>query len=382
MPDSPALVDAGNALLEMFQGLDPSASHLKLAHFEHGGALTRGLATTSDIHANNPVVVVPKHLLLNNDTMVEKRFHHIMDMSDDPLDRNTMALWLAEKKMTLHRKAWVEMTPIEKYWASVIKSLPSLREYRDMGIPLAAPEEDLGRLAMLPRFKGIARWSKHVHKMLHVAVDEFNHEKATVDPTIPAKIQYDDALWGRIVASTRTFNCASATLAPIADMINHSGDVDNVRFSCDLDTGALKMLAIKEVKAGDELKLAYHSAQGSAEDMVQFYGIYEGNRTGETWPAAECAQLQGAHLGQNGGAMLRTVSKLVDERCTAGNLTKSPASPAKNPHPDLLTKEAAANPLIAWLLPQTCLPAVRSEKRAVGSKGRNQKFPVSTSSFI
>eukprot|EP00746_Dinoflagellata_sp_MGD_P078045 gnl/MRDRNA2_/MRDRNA2_312418_c0_seq1.p1 gnl/MRDRNA2_/MRDRNA2_312418_c0~~gnl/MRDRNA2_/MRDRNA2_312418_c0_seq1.p1 ORF type:complete len:253 (-),score=44.31 gnl/MRDRNA2_/MRDRNA2_312418_c0_seq1:9-767(-) len=237
------------------------------------------------------------------------------------------------------------------YWASMIKALPSLEDYRDMGIPLAASAQDLDRLQMIPRFIGISKWARNVQKMLHFAVDEFNQDR-----TAPTKITYTDALWGRIVASTRTFNSLRATsMAPIVDMINHSGDEDNVTIFDDVDIGALSVVAIKDVKAGDELKFNYGPG-APAEDMVRLYGVHEGNGVGEKWPAAECEKLQYEHLGQNGGAMLRTLGKLVKEHCDSGSWTQTLAPAAANPHSESLTKESATNLLAVWLLPRTCLP--------------------------
>lgn len=369
MPDSPALVDAGKALLEVFQSLQPSASALKLDHFVHGGVPVRGLATTRDIHAGNEAIVVPNHLLLNADTMVERRFRHIFDMADSPMDRNAMALWLAEKKATLVNHPDHKLTPTEQYWASVLRSMPTLEEYRDLGVPLAAPADDLNQLYSFSRFEDIPGWAHHVQKNLRIALESFN-----ADPTAQTKVKYDDALWGRIAASTRTFNCRSATMAPIADMINHSGDEDNVKFGCDLDTGALKMIATKDLKAGDEMKLAYHT-KGPAETMVQFYGIYEGSGGDERWSAAECERLQAAHFGNSGGAMLKTIGKLVDEHCAPPGKGDS-AEPPVNPRSELQTNaaEAAVNPLVAWLIPQSCLSISRKGQRAINSGCTTSNF--------
>merc|ERR1711879_790255 len=73
-------------------------------------------------------------------------------------DTARLSLWLAERRATLKPTQPVKhsiYSPITPdaidFEASYIRSLPTLDDYRDSGVPLAAPEEDLARLKDLPK---------------------------------------------------------------------------------------------------------------------------------------------------------------------------------------------------------------------------------------
>merc|ERR1712187_512329 len=99
-----------------------------------------------------------------------------------------LAFMLAE-----YKKAPSKAKAISQY----LDSLPSLAEYREQGLPLAAPEADLEILAKLPRLSSIPVKVKDTKAALKQALILYNKTNMKSGSATP--LEWEDALWALMV---------------------------------------------------------------------------------------------------------------------------------------------------------------------------------------
>lgn len=211
-----------------------------------------------------------------------------------------------------------------------VHNLPTLEEYRSLGMPLAAADEDLRRIRGLPRVGQISEDVMQSRKSLASALINYNAARG-----VHRKLDWDDALWGLSSAASRAFLCRGLTLAPgPSDLLNHSVE-PNVEFHCSADhsgiPGDLVFSAKRHIKAGDELTVSYWDLNEkgrpipSAQHTVTAYGLFEGAKE-EHWSDADCKAIRAAHLevspgawtppGAHMGQFLRTIGELTNQNCS------------------------------------------------------------------
>lgn len=314
--------------------------------FEHEGHFERGLVATGAISPGDRLIRIPRSLMLGLPEDIQaERFKGIPKYA-------ALSFQFAEKKASLVDHAAADQTPVEKYWAAHIKSLPSYDEYREAGMPLAAPESDLKRLKNLPIVSeieaGIRRRLDEVQKWLPT----YNAQRGS-----RPEMQLNDAVWGRILVASRSFACNGNIVAPVVDFMNNAGEHGNIDYSCSKG-GDLEFTASDHIARGDELSINYKgSAPGT--HLIEAYGEYTGAKISR-WPQQACTVLREAHL-EKGGPMLRVVNRLAEDSCQGDpdpfKGVHAPASAASNNAAHAIEKtlpsvaQAAANPLAAVLSP-------------------------------
>lgn len=314
-------VEAARGLLENFQNLanpkETGANQVEIREFTHGSNKVRGLGAVTKIQQGTAVVTVPSEYTIAADDVRGERFDDgQLFLSKSVMDEKTkLGLWLAEKKHEWLENPAHELTPKERYWRDAINAYPTLDDYTSRGVPLAASDEDLNHLADVPFIGKRARWASGAHQRLARAQEIYNSAVRRRPADGHEVLNWEDALWGRTLASTGSFGargmCGGGMVAPIADLINHS-DNFNAYFNC--DHGELKILSTRDIQPGEEVTIAYKDI---SPDLFQFYGIVEHLGAPQYLPDDMCHAIRDAHLEQGTSPVEKTAEKFVEMACAA-----------------------------------------------------------------
>lgn len=308
--------NAGALLQTALGGMVHSSPDLEVQDFLHAGTKVRGVGTRVALEVGEPAIVAPKELQLRTPWRGSR-----FDALENDLSR--LGFWLAEQRAKLPTPAEnsAAANNSDQDWqAAYIRSLPTLEEYRDAGIPLVAPSEDLKQLSGLPKLGEVARYVEE--QRAAISADLGKYSEKTVYP----KLSLEDALWGRTVAMSRAMmfgKCAPMAMVPVADMLNSSEHSANVQSICDGDSGTIIWRPLRHINAGEELtqKFDLHG-QLKSVDMVKFFGFLPEGTIQEHWSESECSVIKHADLTHSRGSLLKTLGKLAEQNC---------AEPAKAP---------------------------------------------------
>ncbi|CAJ1373744.1 unnamed protein product [Effrenium voratum] len=295
--------DAQN--LDSFRGLARGRRQglFEIRTFSHNGKMVRGLAATGNFKAGEPIMLIPKPLLLESAVAgAAPRFAGAKKAA------GKLALLLAERRAELLSGQSVMPSEQQKFWQEYFATLPSLQEYR-RGSLIAAPEEDLRSLQGLPRLGRVAERLLGPRQRLKEALDLYNERREN-----RPKLSWEDALWGFAVSTTRG---ANGIIVPILDFINTAEDpaANNVHF-VEMANGPGKAVFVvagnnlQEIQTGEEL-LADYGHHGLR--LLTQYGV-QNNASGasEDFSSADCAQLRRAKLDS---VALEPLKSFVAERC-------------------------------------------------------------------
>ncbi|CAJ1359851.1 unnamed protein product [Effrenium voratum] len=295
--------DAQN--LDSFRGLARGRRQglFEIRTFSHNGKMVRGLAATGNFKAGEPIMLIPKPLLLESAVAgAAPRFAGAKKAA------GKLALLLAERRAELLSGQSVMPSELQKFWQEYFATLPSLQEYR-RGSLIAAPEEDLRSLQGLPRLGRVAERLLGPRQRLKEALDLYNERREN-----RPKLSWEDALWGFAVSTTRG---ANGIIVPILDFINTAEDpaANNVHF-VEMANGPGKAVFVvagnnlQEIQTGEEL-LADYGHHGL--HLLTQYGV-QNNASGasEDFSSADCAQLRKAKLDS---VALEPLKSFVAERC-------------------------------------------------------------------
>eukprot|EP00928_Gymnodinium_smaydae_P082634 TRINITY_DN65954_c0_g1_i1.p1 TRINITY_DN65954_c0_g1~~TRINITY_DN65954_c0_g1_i1.p1 ORF type:complete len:403 (-),score=74.24 TRINITY_DN65954_c0_g1_i1:90-1259(-) len=317
---------ATEALLQAFANVcdtagacSESAKHLDVSDFDHNGVQVRGLASTAAIKQGTSIMAMPEGLRVTDNDMQAERF---APFEDDDYDYFANALWLAEKKAEYvdddHSAVSASADPVHLYWKNWFRSLPTLEEYKNEGMPIAAPDAELARLKGLPHLGTIESTCTRKRANVQRALDFYNAHRGD-----HKELTFDDVLWGYTVVTTRSFLCHGTTMAPVGDLLAH-GTTGNVAFKCKRN-GQLDFVTTKDVKAGEELVTSYHDHQ-SAENMLMQYGMMDGADF-VRWPSSDCRKVRAALLDASKSGFMQNITKLIDGSCPAPPATAEAAAP-------------------------------------------------------
>lgn len=335
-------VEASQLLLDAFQNLvnpaETGVSQVEIREFMHGGQNVRGVGTLSKIPQGGNILTIPKEYTILAKDITEPRFQSSDAPSNDIMDEKTrLGLWLAEKKHELLDQSSRKLDTKERYWRDALNAYPTLDQYQSRGIPLTAPEEDLSRVSELPTIGSAGRWASKTRGRLAIAQAMYNGaiHKAPADGHEP--MGWEDALWGRVLASTGSFGvqgmCGDGQVAPLADLVNHS-DNFNATFEC-TDAGDLKINAVRDIQPGEEVTIAY---KDQSPALFQFYGIVEHVGAPQYLDDTKCYAIRDAHLEDGTSPFLKNAAKFANAACAAtpprgeATATATPES-AEDPKP-------------------------------------------------
>lgn len=345
---------------------------LKLQEFLHDGAKVQGLATTEAIKRGDEVYMEPLEttIAVPNEDMKLPGFTHLKD------EYEKLGFWLAQAKhdfvdhapenQQLPRSDWIVL--------DYIKSLPSLADLRNQGLPLAASYSDLHKLDDLPHLGAL---SKSVDKQRETLLDDWAaYTKARSNANLP-KIGYADALWGLSIARSQGVTypgVSKVQLVPLPSMLNssHDGNVviqaNEIGKNLPLPTTQLAYLhAEKDIAPGSEILLINGNGDKTTRglDLLAKHGFFDTAGVKDAWSIEECKKIQSAlpheSLQSSKSKMLGAVDALVQHNCPSVE-TAAPAKAAsmsENAKSDVgvdVTAKApevqSVNPLLALLSSQ------------------------------
>lgn len=399
-------VDTANTLLNSVHdlyhdlaGLWGDSTHiqdLRLQEFSHVGSKVQGLAATKAIKTGETVFLEPPALDVSvpAEDLKQPGFEHLKD------EYEKLGFWLAQAKHDFvdHPPADLmkKLPRSDEIILKYIRSLPSLTDLKNQGVPLAASYSDLHKLDGLPHLGALA---KSVDKQRETLLDDWaEYSKARAN--LP-KFGYADALWGLSVARSMgvTFpHSSNVHLLPISDMLNYSDDgnavIGSTELGENLPMSTMRMAyvrATKDIAPGTEVLLSYGNGQKTQGlDLLAKHGFLDGAAAKDTWSIEDCAKIKEAlpHEPLAKSKMLAAVDKLVQQSCpvekvvpakpvVVSDVTKGAMSDVTKSVVNDTTKSAAGgtsvaaktpaeqvvNPLFALVSPQGCSPRTSRDLR-------------------
>lgn len=274
---------------------------------QHGGkGLIRGLMASKDFAEGQTLLVVPKQQQLEQGEATGERFDALSD-SDARL-----TLLLAERKNQVLNHPSAHPADPEHYWKAYIESLPSLEEYRSLGLPLLATNSELHLLENLPIVGPMAKLTLAKKAQLLDDLYRYNSARGARD-----RLHWKDALWSAAVISTRVFACdgdSTERLGPAVDFINDAGNNSNAEWRCDSQSGALVLSAKQPINRHQELTMQYMPSGTSASDLFSRYGLLD-SLPREQWGDSVCSKISELDLTHRSSPFLRALGAFTQHNC-------------------------------------------------------------------
>merc|ERR1712216_741148 len=211
----------GNSLFQtVLSGYVHASPDLEVKNFIHAGKEVSGVSTSVALKEGEDVIVLPLEMQMRSPWTATRgdiptRFKVLNS------DISRLSFWLAEQR----EKMAPGFKPGNQDWKMAwVNSLPTTEEYRNAGLPILAPSDELKTMARLPKFSKIAA-------KVQADQDEVAGDLAKYNDAAARKLTLDDALWGRASVHSRGMQfgkCAPMTIVPVADMINNDDQDPNV----------------------------------------------------------------------------------------------------------------------------------------------------------
>jgi histone-lysine N-methyltransferase SETD3 len=194
----------------------------------------RGVVATAPIAAGSQLAEIPRRLLINARTALERlAARQIRAGLEDANEVTQLAAWLLVEQ----RDPGSRFRP---YLESLPRSFPQF--------PLQAAPEDVALL------DGSLVGAMLAYQRAELTAD---HARLVADAPWARSIGFDEFLWARMCVASRTFKLSidgtdGRVLAPFVDMLNHERG-PNTRWHYDPDDQVFRLIAQREYQPGQEV---------------------------------------------------------------------------------------------------------------------------------